>query len=286
VFHTSVGEAGKQHQIVFGEWERVMEVLDHVPYAQAGNPQHFGRFLARAVVFRLAHEQAEAFAGNRPKRSSGEGEQIRGQRRRVGEIDAVESSLGWFCALDAGIGDGDPIVRHGDLQVEAGLQIGLIEARERLAGVHGNEERVNVSGAVVAIGVACDGAAGGGDGGFEVQNDGVAAGGKIAARNDHVALGKLRFGGGSVDSDTARGAISEIEDDRGVVSSGHTETNLLMARHAVGVGSELQRQAIGKPEDLAGTVAGEIAGDALARGLGEQGHGAEQASEEAAGHAA
>ena len=101
-----------------------------------------------------------------------------------------------------------------------------------------------------------------------------------------MAIGKLRFDGGSVDGDTAYGAISEVQDNRGIVSSGDTETNLLMARHAVGVGSELQRKAIGKPGGLAGTPAGEIAGDALARGLGEQCHGAEQASEEAAGHAA
>jgi len=81
-----------------------------------------------------------------------------------------------------------------------------------LAGVHGDEQGIDVLGAVVAVEIAGDGAAGGGYAGDEVRGDAVPAGGEIAAGDDEVPVSSLRFGGGAVDGDVGDGAVPEVED--------------------------------------------------------------------------
>ena len=53
--------------------------------------------------------------------------------------------------MDFGIRDHGPIIRRGDVQSEAALQIRLVEAGKGHAGIHGYKQAVNVFAVVVAI---------------------------------------------------------------------------------------------------------------------------------------
>ena len=57
-----------------------------------------------------------------------------------------------------------------------------------MAGVHGDEEGVDILGAVVVVDVAGDGAAGTGDAGHEIEGDVVAACDERVARYDEVTV--------------------------------------------------------------------------------------------------
>lgn len=92
-----------------------------------------------AVEFRLAHEEAKAFAGYGAKGSGSQGEQEGAEGSGFGEIGVAEAGLGGCGGFDARVGDDGPVIGRGNVEVEAGFQIGLVEAREGPAGVHGDE---------------------------------------------------------------------------------------------------------------------------------------------------
>lgn len=76
----------------------------------------------------------------------------------------------------SGIGNEFPVGWPGQGQGESGFEVGLVEAGEGHAGVHGHEEGVEIFVAVVAIVEAGDGFAGDSDVGGEFSVDGVFAG--------------------------------------------------------------------------------------------------------------
>ena len=80
--------------------------------------------------------------------------------------------------LFGGIRDDGPAGGRGGFEGEAGFEVGLVEAGEGEARVHGDEEGVEVFVVVEGVDDAGDRAVGLGDGGFEVEIDGVLAGGE------------------------------------------------------------------------------------------------------------
>ena len=74
-----------------------------------------------------------------------------------------------------GVADDSPICGVIEIKDEAGLQVGLVEAGEGHAGVHGDEEGVEIFAAIVAVFVAGDGLAGWGGVAGEGEPDSIAA---------------------------------------------------------------------------------------------------------------
>ncbi len=101
----------------------------------------------------------------------------------------------------------------GEGEIEAAFEVGLVEAGEGHAGVHGDEEGVEIFAAVVVVFEAGDGFAGGSDVGGEFGFDGVFAGAEIGGGEDEVAV--LDGGGdrGAVQSEGRDLAVAEVEEE-------------------------------------------------------------------------
>ena len=101
------------------------------------------------------------------------------------------------------------------VEAEAGFQIRLIEAGEGHVRVHGDEEGVEVFGAVVVIFETGDGFSGGRDVGGEFCFDGVFAGAERGGGQGDVAVLDLRGDGRAVEGEGGELAVAEIEEERG-----------------------------------------------------------------------
>ena len=98
--------------------------------------------------------------------------------------------------------------------MEAAFDIGLVEAREGHAGVHGNEERVDVFGAVVAILEASERLSSGRDVGQEMGFDGVLTLAQRGSGKFDVAVVESCSERFAVDRDCFEFAVAEIEEER------------------------------------------------------------------------
>ena len=102
---------------------------------------------------------------------------------------------------------------RGDAEFEAGFEVGLIEAGEGHARVHGDEEGVEVFAAVVLIFKTRDGFAGGSDVRGEFGFDGVGAGVEVRGGEEEVAVGEGGGDRGAVEGEGGDLAVAEIEEE-------------------------------------------------------------------------
>ena len=122
-----------------------------------------------------------------------------------------EGSVGAFGGT---IGDDGPGSGSGDGQLEAGLDVRLIEAGKGHAGVHGDEERVDVFAVVVAILEAGDGGAGVGDRRGELDAHFIFAAIQAGGEQFEMAFFEDDRRAGSVDLHGFDAAPAKIEEKR------------------------------------------------------------------------
>ena len=179
------------------------------------------------------------------------------------------------------VGDDGPGARRGDGEGEAGLDVGLVKAGERHAGVHGDEEGIDVLGVVVAVEVADEGAAGRGDRAFEGGDDGVLSGAQDLGRDFDVAARDPRRELGAVDREAEQLALAVVEQERGL--AGQCEGEARAAGHVRSARREGEAEAVAEVGYECGAFAGERARDAFGRCGGHSG-GEEQGGEDGAQH--
>ena len=142
----------------------------------------------RAVA---AHEHALGEGAGR------EGDEVGRDRRGLCERDAGPrrtARVGMLCArLGAAVGHGGPCRRDIERQRPHALQVGLVEAGDRLVRAGRHEDRVEVVGAAVQRSVACG----------EHDVDRVRAVGQPLRRQHEVPVQQVRLDRHAVDGKTA-----------------------------------------------------------------------------------
>ena len=188
VLHATVGEAGDENHFIFREGEGLGEIVGEELDALGGGGLDGGDFGFGGVGFRFADPDVGQAGGGMDldEGSGGKGEEVGGDG--FGFVERIFRSVGDPPANPGGVGDDGPAVGCADLKLEAAFEVGLIEAGESHAGVHGDEEGVEVFAAVVFVFEAGDGFAGCSDVGGEFRFDGVGAGMKRSGGQDEVAV--------------------------------------------------------------------------------------------------
>ena len=152
----------------------------------------------------------------------------------------------------------------------------MVEAGEGHAGIHGNEEGVEIFGVVFLVLVAGDGGAGGGDAGGEAEVDGIEAGVEVGGEEEKVAVGKGGVDARSVELGGGEGAVAEVEGEIGgglmrIESKGED----LVRGDAGGVGREGEVKAVADVREARCAVGGEGFGDSGIRCLRVERHEAD-----------
>ena len=158
MLHAAERKTGNQHEIIFGKRKRLRKVLCEVSDPARGHLLHLRRFLLRSSQLRFAHVNSWfrwILRANSSEWPGRKGKKISADRAGLGKlrVHAVSAHL-------LGVTDNGPAGRMMKIKCESSLQIRLVKARKGHAGVHGNEQRVEIFAAVVLVFIASDGFAG------------------------------------------------------------------------------------------------------------------------------
>ena len=245
-----------------------------------GDLLDFGSFRFGFPKLRLTDVEAGEAGGfvNFAERASGEGEKIGADRPSFGKNrEALARSAGGGLRFDGCVGDGGPVFWGGELEMEAGFEVGLIEAGESHFGIHGDEEGVEIFGVVVFVFEARDGFCGLGDGSIEVDGDSIFSGADGTGRKLDVSVLDFCGDGDAVDDEFCRRAFAEIEEN----GSGRIgmELQIFVSRGRGRVGREREAEVVAEVGKLRGALAGEVAGNAVGRRSGMQDAGGRESEE-------
>lgn len=273
VFHAAVGEAGDEDHFIFGEGERLREVGGEVLNALGGGGLDNGDFGFGGLSFGFADPDiGHALCGEDVDEGSGsEGEEVGGNGFGFGEGGG--SSAG-RCGIakqltiydnGEGVGDDVPVLRRSDGEIKARFEVGLIEAGEGHAGVHGDEEGVEIFLAVVVVFKAGDGFACGADVGGEVNFEGVGARAEGLGRQNEMAVADGRRNRKAVERDGGDCAVAKIEEEGLYDGAGIAEVEPEFFGGVGGgrVGNQVVTEPVVEIGDAGGALLGEGAGDSV-----------------------
>ncbi len=143
MLHAAVGELGDQHQVVLGERDSAART----PSRSSASAARFRRSTsgacsrARSSCERRTNRRTGSPAQrDRLERPGREGEEVGGDRLGLGKARAAGRLL-----QGGRVGYRAPVRRHVQLEREARLQVGLVEAGEHAARVCRDEQRIHVA---------------------------------------------------------------------------------------------------------------------------------------------
>src|SRR5690349_2157741 len=149
---------------------------------------------------------------NTPKRAGGKSEQIRTDRLGLCKIPG--SIGGSICAFAFRVRNHPPISGRSDCELESSFQVRLIEAGEGHAGIHGNEQRVDVFASIILVLILSKSLSGRRNRRDEVDRNVVFSRSEFFFGQQNVSVLGLNGNFSIVYSKVAGGALAIVEQER------------------------------------------------------------------------
>ncbi len=217
VFHGAVQEVGHDQLVVFFEGVGNAEVLFEEGHAGLGLAEPVGRdhLLGQRLAREQAHRVLAAIVFPDLVGAGVQREVVGAEAFRLFEGPAAVGA-GFIDPGLAGGGDHVPVLRRGDGNRVAGLQVGLVEQREHLLGGHRLEVRIRIYPSIGRVDHAMQAFAIGAVQALVGDGDGVAPLGQVRRVDGDEPVVVARLDRLAVDADRLDGGLVQVEGDGGI----------------------------------------------------------------------